>query len=108
MATLRSCSLVFATATSHSHPRICLLATFSCALCPSQPCPSTTEPSPYPTTLPSCWQPRAHIHDPFFITWVGPKGAINNFIKATRLYVWMDRNKVGVQSKGRVEVVIST
>src|SRR5258708_7504455 len=82
--------------------------TFSCALCPSQPCPSTTEPSPYPTTLPSRQQPCAHIHDPFFITWVGLKGTINNFIKATRLYVWMARNKVGVLSKGSVEVVIST
>src|SRR5260370_33270027 len=51
-------------------------------------------------------QPHAHIHHPFFITWVGLKGAINNFIKATRLYVWMDRNKVGVLSKGSVEVVI--
>src|SRR6266436_4410576 len=53
-------------------------------------------------------QPHAHIHHPFFITWVGLKGAINNFIKATRLYVWMDRNKVGILSKGSVEVVIST
>ena len=54
-------------------------ATFSCALCPSQPCPSTTELSPCPTTLPSHQQPHAHIHDPFFITWVGLKGTINNF-----------------------------
>jgi len=74
--------------------------TFSCALCPSQPCMSTTELSPYPTTLPSHQQPHAHIHDPFFITWVGLKGAINNFIKATRSYVWMDRNKVGILHKG--------
>src|SRR5260221_6095452 len=82
--------------------------TFSCALCPSQPCPSTTELSPYPTTLPSHQQPHVHIHDPFFITWVGLKGTINNFIKATRSYVWMDRNKVGVLSMGSVEVVVST
>ena|SRR5258708_7491060 len=78
-----------------------LLATFSCALRPSQPCPSTTEPSPYPQPCPPAGNlvPVSMPHA-FFITRVGLKGGIRNFVKATRPYVWMDRNEVGVLSEG--------
>src|SRR5258708_40214501 len=77
------------------------LVTFSCALCPSQPCPSTTEPSPYPQPCPPAGNlvPVSMPHA-FFITQVGLKGGIGNFVKATRPYVWMDRNEVGVLSEG--------